>query len=102
MSSLSWLLSLGACSSYLSEPFDEEGEIQHEKLLNWCNYYGMPQYHVHSSGHASPHELRKLIETINPETVYPIHTDRPELVKRYLTDLEINVKLPTENKKEKI
>jgi ribonuclease J len=64
-----------------SEPFDEEGEIRHHKLLNWCNYYGLPQYHVHSSGHATPHELRKLIQTINPETVYPIHTERPELVK---------------------
>jgi ribonuclease J len=81
-----------------SEPFDEEGEIQHDKLLNWCNHYGMPQYHVHSSGHASPHELKKLVETINPETVYPIHTERPGLFKHYIGDLDCKVDIPVERK----
>ncbi|MFW6109545.1 MAG: MBL fold metallo-hydrolase [archaeon] len=81
-----------------SEPFDEEGEIQHDKLLNWCNHYGMPQYHVHSSGHAAPHELKALIKTIDPETVYPVHTERPGLLKHYINDLDCNVVLPIERK----
>jgi ribonuclease J len=81
-----------------SEPFDEEGEMQHDKLLNWCDYYGMPQYHAHASGHAAPHELKTLIRTIKPKTVFPVHTERPGLLKHYISDLECLDKPPEKDK----
>ena len=81
-----------------SEAFDEEGEIQHEKLLNWCEHYGLPQYQIHTSGHVLPHQLKDAIEKINPDEVMPVHTDRPKLFKRYMDDLEADIVLPKMNK----
>ncbi len=80
-----------------SEPFDEEGEIQYEKLLNWCEHYGLPQYQIHVSGHVLPHELKKAIKTIDPDRVIPIHNERPDLFKRYMSDLDIDIELPMLN-----
>lgn len=37
-----------------SELFNEEMEIDFERLLNWLWHYGLPQYHVHVSGHMMP------------------------------------------------
>ncbi|MFQ6129153.1 MAG: MBL fold metallo-hydrolase [Thermoplasmata archaeon] len=79
-----------------SEPFDEEMEIQYERLLNWLDYYGLPLYQVHASGHATPHELKSAIEAISPKTVVPIHTQRPELFKRFVEDLRVDVRIPSE------
>ncbi|MGQ9545227.1 MAG: MBL fold metallo-hydrolase, partial [Candidatus Bathycorpusculaceae bacterium] len=42
-----------------SEPFNEEMEIDFERLLNWLKHYGLPQYHVHVSGHIMPLQLKK-------------------------------------------
>ncbi len=81
-----------------SEPFDEEGEIQHEKLLNWCEYYGLPMYQVHASGHVMPHQLKEAIEKIDPAKVVPVHTERPELFKRYMQDIDPEIILPELNK----
>ena len=80
-----------------SEPFDEEGEIQHEKLLNWCEHYGLPLYQVHASGHVMPHQLKDAVEKIDPGKVIPIHTERPELFKRYMDDLDTEIVLPRLN-----
>jgi len=77
-----------------SEAFDEEGEIQHERLLNWCEHMGMPQYKAHASGHVGPNQLKNAIKEINPETVCPIHTERPRQFKKFVSDLDSQVKLP--------
>ena len=37
-----------------SERFNEEMEINFERLVNWLSHYGLPQYHVHVSGHIMP------------------------------------------------
>jgi len=77
-----------------SEAFDEEGEIQHERLLNWCEHMGLPQYKAHTSGHVGPNQLKNAIKEINPETVYPVHTERPRQFKKFVSDLDCKVKLP--------
>ncbi|MFW6048301.1 MAG: MBL fold metallo-hydrolase RNA specificity domain-containing protein, partial [Candidatus Natronoplasma sp.] len=76
-----------------SEPFDEEGEIQHEKLLNWCEHHGLPLYQVHASGHVMPHQLKDAIKKIDPGKVVPVHTERPELFKKYMSDLDTEIEL---------
>lgn len=81
-----------------SEPFDEEMEISFDKLLNWLAHYGIPLYQTHASGHATPHELKRAIEEIKPKKVFPIHTNRPELFKRFISDIGINIELPEEGK----
>jgi len=79
-----------------SEPFDEEMEISYDKLLNWLAHYGIPLYQAHASGHATPHELKRAIQEINPKKVFPVHTNRPELFKRFMSDLGIGIELPKE------
>ena len=64
----------------VTEPFDEEGEIELEKVENWLKHFGLfPYEQIHASGHASRLEIKQLIEDINPKLVFPIHTEHPEL-----------------------
>jgi len=89
-------------SSYIlsqSEPFNEEMEISYDKLLNWLAHFGIPLYQAHASGHATPYELKEAITEISPKIVVPIHTQRPELFKRFISDLGVEVVIPSEGGK---
>ena len=88
-----------AGSSYIlsqSEPFNEEMEISFDKLGNWLAYLGIPLYQAHASGHAGPHELKDAIAQISPRKVIPVHTDRPELFKGFISDLNLQIEMPKE------
>lgn len=79
----------GSCFVHsMSEPFDEEMEIDFEKLSNWLKHYGLPHYHIHTSGHIMPMQLRQTLKEIGGEKVYPIHTETPELFRRFMNDLD--------------
>ena len=43
---------------------------------------GIKPIHVHTSGHASPDDLEKLVAAINPGKLVPVHTFDPEAVAR--------------------
>ena len=77
-----------------SEPFNEEMELDYQKLLNWLEHYGIPLYNVHASGHAAPFQLKETIEKISPEKVIPIHTVSPQLFKKFISDLNMEVVVP--------
>lgn len=77
-----------------SEPFNEEMELDFEKLRNWLARYGLPLYEAHASGHAKPHELKSLVATIHAKKTYLVHTDYPELYQRYLADLAAQIEVP--------
>lgn len=63
----------------VTEPLDEEAEIELWRVENWLKHFGLYPYHqIHASGHASGPEIKKLIEDINPKLVFPIHTEKPE------------------------
>ena len=81
-----------------SEPFNEEMEIDFNKLMNWLERFGIPQYQVHVSGHALPHQLKWAIKEINPKKVFLVHTEKPELYKRFLADLDMEVISPEEGR----
>ena len=85
-----------------SEPFNEEMEIDHEKLKNWLELYGLPLYNVHTSGHASANELKYIIQEAKPKKLMLIHTERPHLYKRFISDLKIDTIIPKESKSIKI
>ena len=70
-----------------SEPFEEESEIEFERLKNWLELFGVPIYHIHASGHAHPHHIRELVKALRPEVVLPIHTPRPHLFARHIKDV---------------
>jgi len=74
-----------------SEPFNEETEIDFNKLVNWLEHYGLPQYHVHVSGHIMPLQLKEVLRAVNPRKVFPIHGDHPEMFSRFMKDLNSEI-----------
>jgi len=87
-------------SSYIlssSEPFNEEMEIEYDKFVNWLDHFGLPMYHIHCSGHIMPTEVRQVIARIAPKTLFPIHTEHPELYARFISDVT-RVQVPEKNK----
>ncbi len=77
----------GAFINSSSEPFNEEMEIDHERFVNWLNYFGLPMYQIHSSGHMMPNELRKVVAQVAPARLVPIHTEQPRLFELFMKDL---------------
>lgn len=67
-----------------SEPVGEEAEIDYWRMVNWLEHYGLPQYHIHISGHIMPMQLLEVLETVKPRLVFPIHCERPTLFKKFL------------------
>jgi ribonuclease J len=82
-----------------SEPFNEEMEIDYERLTNWLTHYGLPQYHVHVSGHMMPLQLKAALKEINAERTFPIHTEHADLFARFMRDLKSQV-VPVEKCRE--
>jgi ribonuclease J len=69
-----------------SEPFNEEMEIDFERLVNWLGHYGLPQYHAHVSGHVMPLQLKAILQEINAGKIFPVHTEKAELFARFMRD----------------
>jgi ribonuclease J len=63
----------------LSEPFNEEMEISHERMHNWLNYFDLKYIQAHCSGHICGSDLKAQIKRIKPKTLFPIHTEHPEM-----------------------
>jgi ribonuclease J len=81
-----------------SEPFNEEMEIDFERLVNWLRHYGLPQYHVHVSGHIMPLQLKAVLKEINAKKEFPVHTENAELFAKFMRDEKSQVILPERNK----
>jgi ribonuclease J len=81
-----------------SEPFNEEMEIDYERLVNWLRHYGLPQYHVHVSGHIMPLRLKAALKEINAERIFPVHTESAGLFARFMRDLNSQVTLVEKGK----
>jgi len=77
-----------------SEPFNEEMEIDYDRLINWLDAMGVPMYTAHVSGHVMPIHLKNVIQELKPKVVIPVHGENPELLKKYLRDLETEVRIP--------
>lgn len=87
--------SLGSRYIYsLSEPHDEEAEIDFNRMLNWLEHFNLPMVQAHASGHAPREDLIKIARVIKPKTLIPIHTEYPYLFYRLLKFSRIRVKLP--------
>ncbi|MEM2081379.1 MAG: MBL fold metallo-hydrolase [Candidatus Bathyarchaeia archaeon] len=76
-----------------SEPFNEEMELDYERLVNWLRHYGLPQYHVHVSGHIMPLKLKKALKEIGAAQLFPIHTESADLFAKFMRDLKGKVTL---------
>lgn len=51
---------------YLNDPY-------HAKPRDWCAAGGAEIAHIHTSGHASPADLRAFAEAIAPKAIVPVH-----------------------------
>jgi ribonuclease J len=85
-----------------SEPFNEEMVMDYERLVNWLCHYGLPQYHAHVSGHIMPLQLKATLEEINPARVFPVHTEKVDLVAKFMRDLKGEVILTKKDLEYKI
>ncbi|MDW8040973.1 MAG: MBL fold metallo-hydrolase [Nitrososphaerota archaeon] len=82
----------GSCYIFSSsEPFNEEMEIDFERLVNWLRHYGLPQYHVHVSGHITPLRLKVCLKEINAKKIFPVHTENAELFAKFMRDLKSQI-----------
>ncbi len=93
-----------------SEVFDEEGALDMKRLHNWIKHFGLrpvglPREEIgwkvpegeeglHASGHASGPELLDLIREIRPQTLLPIHTEKPDYFLERLQGTGIEVHPP--------
>jgi ribonuclease J len=85
-----------------SEPFNEEMEIDFERLVNWLRHYGLPQYRVHVSGHIMPLQLKTILEEVNASKIFPVHTENADLFAKFMRDLKSKVVLAEKGKEYKI
>ena len=62
-----------------SEPYTEEQEISEDRVENWLSHFQMNKFQCHCSGHAQGRELLEAVSEISPKTLYPVHTEHPDL-----------------------
>jgi len=57
------------------------GYLQEEstrRLRDFLAAAGLPLVPIHTSGHAAPADLKRLVEALRPKRVIPIHTGHPD------------------------
>ncbi|HEY7587954.1 MAG TPA: MBL fold metallo-hydrolase [Thermoplasmata archaeon] len=65
-----------------SEPFDED-DINDEALNHWLARFRLCREQLHASGHLNEAEVEAMIRVVNPQAVYPVHTEHPERFTRF-------------------
>jgi ribonuclease J len=79
------LVDLGAGEGALyirsaSEAYTEEQAIDERRMANWLDRLGVRRrLHSHASGHAPQPDLVRMVRTLRPEVLVPIHTVSPGL-----------------------
>lgn len=73
----------------LSEPFNEEMEISYERMHNWLKHFDLKFVQAHCSGHIFGSDLKELVKNVNPHMLYPIHTEHPDMFKKFERDTKI-------------
>ena len=58
------------------EGYWEQGA--YDKVKDWLERNSVTKHSIHTSGHASPADLKKLVSAINPDKVIPIHSFFPD------------------------
>jgi ribonuclease J len=47
-------------------------------LQDWADTHDVPMEVLHTSGHASPTDLKRFVTAMNPDALVPVHTFQPE------------------------
>lgn len=78
-------------SSYIrssTEPFDEEMELDEQRVKRWITKFGLMWHYTHVSGHASGDQIKQIIETASAKKVIPIHTTNELYFKKWHDDVQ--------------
>ncbi|MDT8782725.1 MAG: MBL fold metallo-hydrolase [Candidatus Bathyarchaeota archaeon] len=62
----------------------------YQNLKEWLERNDIPKSSIHTSGHASPADLKRIVEAINPKKVVPIHTFLPERYKELFLNVQVH------------
>lgn len=62
----------------------------YDKVKDWLERLGIQKHSIHTSGHASPADLKSLVAAINPRKVVPIHSFMPERYPELFTNVELH------------
>ena len=68
------------------EGYWEQGS--YDMVKGWLERHGIPKYSIHTSGHASPADLKKFVSAIAPSKVVPIHSYKPECYSEMFDNVE--------------
>jgi ribonuclease J len=60
----------------------------YDNLRAWIESHRIPRTSVHTSGHASPRDLKAFVRAIDPGRVVPIHSFRPDLYPEMFDNVE--------------
>jgi ribonuclease J len=71
----------------MSEPFSEE-DVEDNVLHNWIDHFKMQFHQLHASGHMSKVQLVDMIKYVQPECVFPVHTENQDLFKTYFSNVQ--------------
>jgi ribonuclease J len=59
-------------------------ELDQKKVENWLMHFNLfPYTHIHASGHLGYDEIKEFVETVQPRTVIPVHTQNPDVFKNF-------------------
>jgi len=88
----------GAYIHASTEAFNEEGEQEEEVIKNWTDYLGFSYHQLHASGHAPGGEVEKLVQSIGPKKVVPVHTEHPERFRSFKGHDRWRLQIPEKGK----
>jgi hypothetical protein len=71
----------------MSEPFSEE-DIADTVMHNWLNHFNLEFHQVHASGHMSKEQLVEMVEEIQPNRAFAVHTENQQLFKTYCKNIQ--------------
>ncbi len=69
-------------AGYLKDPYVAD-------FMKWLEAQGVKEHMVHTSGHASAKTLKRVVDTLKPKKVIPVHTERPEAYQRIAANVVI-------------
>lgn len=65
----------------MSEPFSEE-DVEIDVMHNWLEHFNLKFHQIHASGHCPSYDLREIINTVRPKSLFPVHTEAPEYFRK--------------------
>ena len=70
------------------EGYWEQGS--YDMVRDWLDGHDIPKHSIHTSGHASPVDLKRFVKAIEPGKIVPIHSFLPERYSELFSNVEMH------------